>query len=167
MPINFADPQLRDDPYSLFAHLRKHEPIAQNESHAGHWLLTRYDDIQQVLKDPRFSSDMRKRSVKRKSSLLNSRWFPNLFRAFEDSMVMVDDPHHRRLRDLVHKAFTPRRIEDMTHRIETLCDELLDAAAKKPTTDLIADFALPLPLTIISELMGVPPQDGMKFRKWS
>lgn len=170
MPINLADSQLRDDPYSLYAHMRKHEPIARVEdssNYAGRYFLTRYDDISAVLKDPRFSSDMRNRQTKPSNSLLNSRWFPSIFKAFEDSMVMVDDPHHRRLRDLVHKAFTPKRIEDMTQRVDALCDELLDAAAAKPTTDLIADFALPLPLTIISELMGVPPQDRMKFRRWT
>lgn len=168
MPIDLADPRFRTDLYGILASLRKEEPIARviSKSPKPEWLLTRHDDIAQVLKDPRFSSDMRKLREGRKS-ILESRWMPNLFRAIENSMVMVDDPQHRRLRDLVHKGFTPKRIEDMGKRIEELCDDLLDAAAAKPTTDLIADLALPLPLTIICELMGVPPSDRRKFRKWS
>lgn len=84
---------------------------------------------------------------------------PGIFRAFLNSMVMVDNPNHARLRNLVHKVFTPKMIQQLSTRIDEISDDLLDQMAKKTTVDLIADFALPLPLTIISDMMGVPPGD--------
>jgi cytochrome P450 PksS len=82
-------------------------------------------------------------------------------------MVMVDDPDHRRLRDLVHQAFTPRRVAQIAARIETISHQLLDRLAGQSPVDLVAGFAMPLPLTVISEMMGVPPADRFKFQKWS
>lgn len=80
-------------------------------------------------------------------------------------MVSHDAPEHRRLRELVHKGFTPRRIEEMRQTVERLVTELLDAAGKKGTADLIAGFALPLPLTVISEMIGVPEEDRLTFHR--
>ena len=82
-------------------------------------------------------------------------------------MLDLDPPDHTRLRALVHKAFTPRLIEQMRTRVQTLADELLDAVAQKGEMDLIRDYALPLPMTMITEILGVPTQDRDKFHKWS
>jgi cytochrome P450 len=82
-------------------------------------------------------------------------------------MVDLDPPDHTRLRQLVHKAFTPRLIEQMRERVQTLANELLDAATRKAEMDLIREYALLLPMTIITEILGVPIQDRDKFHKWS
>src|SRR5688500_5703646 len=147
MPIKLGTPELLHDPYPIYAHYRKHEPVALIEKGyaKGGWFLTRYADIFAILKDPRFSSDMRRRGSNRKPFFL-MRYLPNLLEALQNSMVMVDDPDHRRLRTLVHQAFTPARIETMSRRIDALCADLLERIARKSEIDLIADFALPLPL---------------------
>jgi cytochrome P450 len=129
-------------------------------------LITRYANVLAILKEPRFSSDLRKRSTHRPPFFL-IRYLPSFLDAVQNSMAMVDDPHHRRLRNLVHQAFTPIRIEAMNSRINALCDEVLEGAAQKSEVDVIADFALPLPLTIISEVLGVPPADRLKFHRWT
>jgi cytochrome P450 len=86
-------------------------------------------------------------------------------------MLDLDDPDHARLRALVSKAFTPRLIERLRGRIETLCEELLDAMKRqrerKSGTDLVVGYALPLPATVIAELLGVPVEDKAKFHRWS
>jgi cytochrome P450 len=81
-------------------------------------------------------------------------------------MVLTDDPDHARLRGLVHLAFTPRRVETIAARVEEIVETLLDQAARKGSFDLVADFALPLPLTVISEMMGVPEDDRQRFHHW-
>jgi len=90
---------------------------------------------------------------------------PSLLRLLVSSMVLKDPPEHRRLRNLVQKAFTPAMVENMSDRVAGITEELLDAAARKPVVDLMADFALPLPLTVIAEMLGVPPADRIRFRK--
>ncbi len=82
-------------------------------------------------------------------------------------MLALGPPDHTRLRGLVHKAFTPRLIEMMRMRIQSLTDRLLDAASGKGRMDLIHDYALPLPTTIIAEMLGVPAGDNRRFHRWS
>src|SRR5574341_439466 len=172
MAVNLAASEVRADPYPLYARLRQDEPVTlmdypmMGPRTVPTWLVTRYEDVLAVLKDPRFSNDMRK-SRMTGSDRMNRRWMPRIFQSFQNMMITTDDPEHRRLRDLVHKAFTPRMIEGMTGRIEQVASDLLDRASQKPAADLVADFALPLPLTVISEMMGVPPKDRLKFRRWS
>jgi cytochrome P450 PksS len=167
MTFNLATREVLENPYPIYARLRQQDPIAliEQQTLGQAWFITRYDDVMAVLKDPRFSSDMRKRATQK--TWRNRIWMPNIFRALQDSMVMADDPDHRRLRDLVHKAFTPVMIERMAGRVQEISDELLDRAARKPVVDLVADFALPLPLTVISEMLGVPEKDRLKFHKWT
>jgi len=82
-------------------------------------------------------------------------------------MLDLDPPDHTRLRALVHKAFTPRLVEQMRARVQTLADELLEGITRHGEMDLINDYALPLPMTIITEILGVPTSDRHKFHKWS
>ncbi len=166
MTLDTTSAQFRQDPYPTYATLRKNEPVPFiNETAMGvgeAFLVTRYDDVVTVLKDARFSNDMRKIGA----NMNPPWWMPKTVATFQSSMILVDDPDHRRLRDLVHKAFTPRMLHDLTDRIAEITDDLLDAMAKKPTVDLIHDFALPIPLTVISDMMGVPHKDRLKFHKW-
>jgi cytochrome P450 len=167
MALNLTSKEIQQNPYSLYARLREHEPVTMIDgssifSSGKGWLVTRYDDALAVLKDPRFSVERRKVDGK---DMSKAWWIPGIFRAFLNSMVMVDNPDHTRLRNLVHKAFTPKMIQQMSGRIEEITGTLLDQMSGKPTSDLIADFALPLPLTVICEMMGVPHADRHNFHK--
>src|SRR5690606_3806901 len=83
------------------------------------------------------------------------------------NMLMVNPPDHTRLRRLVNKAFTPRRIEDLAPRIQEITDELIDAMAAKGKADLVEEFAFPLPVIVICEMLGIPVEDRANFREWS
>jgi cytochrome P450 PksS len=152
---------------SAFARYRASEPVFRTETpdKTPMWLVTRYDDVSQLVKDPRFAKS--RYNAMTPEQLKKQPWMPPMFRPIERNMLDLDPPDHTRLRDLVHKAFTPRLVERMRARVQTLADELLDRAAKKGEMDLIRDFALPLPMTIITEILGVPAQDHGKFHKWS
>ena len=164
MTLDTSSTQFRHNPYPTYATLRKNEPVPliHQPVMGDVFLATRYDDVVTVMKDPRFTNDARKMATKTRDPW----WMPKAVSTFQNSMLLVDDPDHRRLRDLVHKAFTPRMLQDMTATIEHITEGLLDAMANKPSVDLINEFALPIPLTVISDMMGVPQQDRMKFRKW-
>jgi cytochrome P450 len=167
MSIRLSSPEIQQDPYGVFRRLRRDEPIAPllRKNRGPGWIVTRYEDVVAVLKDPRFSNDRRRLQVNQ--SLASSRWMPGFFRSFANSLIMVDEPDHTRLRNLVHKSFTPRRVAEMAGRVEQISSDLLDQAEKQRPADMLTGFALPLPLTVISEMMGVPPEDRMKFRGWT
>lgn len=164
--IDLTSPTIRADPYPTYARLRRERPLALAVDAFGGevWAVSRYSDVNEVLRDPRILCNQRTASGKSDFD----RWYvPKIMRAFGETMLSQDDEGHRRLRGLVHKAFTPRMVENLTRRVEQLVDELLTRAAAHGQFDLIADFALPLPLTIISEMMGVPDdRDRQRFHGW-
>ncbi len=166
--LHFGDPALRADPYPVYARLRREAPVirAKTAFMGEVVLVTRYEDVHAGLKHPLLSSDIRKHMV-RGSGLLDAWWVPKAFKTLQDSMITMDDPGHRRLRNLVHQAFTPRVIEKMTCRVQEIADELLDKMARKRKAELLSEFALPLPLTVISEMLGVPAEDQERFYRWS
>ena len=168
-PIQFGDPVMRADPYPIYAKLRKTTPVvpATIAFMGDVVLVTRYQDVLEGLKHPLLLSSDLDKSSGFNSDLFNSWWVPKVFKSIQDSMVTSDDPDHRRLRNIVHQAFTPKMIEKMRARVIEVTDDLLDKMAKKKNVELIADFALPLPLTIISDMMGVPDKDRPRFHKWS
>ncbi len=118
-----------------------------------------------VLKDERFTTERAKAQTSEQSAKIP--WVPKVFKPLERNMLALDGADHTRLRGLVHKAFTPGLIEVMRMRIQSLTDELLDAVAGTGRMDLIGDYALPLPTTIIAEMLGVPAGDQHKFHRWS
>lgn len=118
-----------------------------------------------MLKDERFVKN--KRTGMTAEQLRKMPWVPPTFRPLERNMLDLDPPDHTRLRALVHKAFTPSLVGRMRNRIETLSDKLLGDIAWKGEMDLINDYALPLPMTIITEILGVPTSDRDKFHRWS
>lgn len=132
------------------------------------WLATNYDDVIAILKDTRFTLDRQKieSSEERQSATSESapRYVPLIGMRH---LLNTDPPDHTRLRSLVSKAFTPRMIEQLRPRIQQITDELLDAVQSQGRMDLIADFAYPLPITVISEMLGVPPKDRKPFRAWT
>jgi cytochrome P450 len=151
----------RLDPDPLFAELREHEPLTRVQLPYGEpgWLATRYEDVRLVLSDPRFS---RAAAVGRDEPRTRPHLPP------PGNILSLDPPEHSRLRRLVTKAFTVRRIEELRPRVRDIANGFLDEmlAAGSPG-DLISGFALPLPVTVICELLGVPYDDRSDFRLWS
>ncbi len=172
--INLASPDFKADPYPAFAQTRTEDPVHQ-VTLAGNrkgWLITRYDDADLVLRDPRFVKDVR-HALTPEEIAKQFPWQEEQNQAhgavisFNRNMLGYDPPDHTRLRALVNITFTPRLIEQWRNRIQTIANELLDAVEGKGTMDLIDDFAFPLPMTVITEMLGVPSDDRGKFRIWS
>jgi cytochrome P450 len=156
----FSDTE-RLEPDPMFATLRADQPLSRVQLPYGEpaWLATRYEDIKVVLGDPRFS---RAAGVGRDEPRMR------LHQAQEGSILSMDPPDHSRLRRLVMKAFTVRRVEELRPRAQEIADGLVDAmVAKGAPADVVADFGLPLPITVICELLGVPFADRVDFRLWS
>jgi cytochrome P450 len=169
--VNIAAPEFKADPFPFYRHLRKQAPVYRVKLPDGQsaWLVTRYDDVVTVLTDERFAKDVFR--LLSQEQLAASSWLARrltpLFMPLAHHMLNRDPPDHTRLRALVQQAFSPRLVEDMRGRIETLADELLDRVSRRGRMDLIADYALPIPTTIIAEMLGVPVGDRHKFHRWS
>jgi cytochrome P450 len=157
-----AGPQFRSNPYPFYARLRRKNPVIQFITPDGHsaWLITRYDDALNALKDKRLSKDIANLSEK-------PPWVPAYFKPLARNMLDLDDPDHARLRTLVHKAFTPKLIGTLRTSIETLSEELIESAKPRGRMDLVAKFALPLPVAVISQMLGIPKREQGKFHRWS
>jgi cytochrome P450 len=165
--VDVASPAFKANPYPAYARWRDEMPVSRVTLPDGQsaWLVTRFDDVVTVLKDPRFGKD--KRKVLTAEQLARLPWIPAMLKPLERNMLDVDEPDHTRLRGLVSQAFTPRLVEKMRSRIQALTDELLDAVERKGRMDLIRDYALPLPTTIIAEMLGAPAQDRHRFHRWT
>ncbi|MBC8078328.1 MAG: cytochrome P450 [Chloroflexales bacterium] len=165
--VQIASAAFKANPHPFYARLRAEAPVCRvrlpDKQEA--WLVARYDDVLALLKDQRFAKD--RRNALTPVQLTKQPWIPPMLAPLTRNMLDLDDPDHGRLRGLVHKAFTPRRIEQMAERIQVLSDELLNKAAAGSSFDLIRDFALPLPVTVIADLLGVPAGDRLKFARWS
>jgi len=152
-------PEFHANPYPFYARLRKEDPVHQ--SPLGFWVLTRYDDVVTVLRDPCFGragfhpmlADVQTRAAN-----------PN---PLPPSMLFQDPPDHTRLRALVNTAFTTRVIEAMRPHIQDIVNRLLDRVVPTGTMDIIEDLAYPLPVTVICEMLGVPVNDQAAIRQWS
>lgn len=156
--------EARTDPAAAYARLRAMGPVLRSRSMFGETLaVTRYEDVASVLRDARAVSDRRSLGDGAKGPM-ERWWMPGVVKLLLNSMVMKDPPDHRRLRTLVQKAFTPSRVAGLTARVEVITSELLDAMARKTNVELINDLALPLPLTVIAEMLGVEPADRTLFR---
>lgn len=165
--VDVTSPSFKADPFPFYARLRAAAPVFPVDvPRMGRaWLVTRYDDVLGVLKDDRLLKDQRAASTPAQRKELRS--LPRMLAPLARGLLSLDGADHDRLRALVHKAFTPRRVEQMRDQVQVLTDELLDAAERRGSTDLIADFALPLPLTVIARILGVPERDNARFSAWS
>ncbi len=165
--VNIVSPQFKANPFPFLASLRTSQPVYRTSlpDKTPVWLITRYEDVAALLKDERFVKN--RRTAMTREKLRKLPWVPPMFRPLERNMLDLDPPDHTRLRALVHKAFTPNLIGQMRDRIQILADDLLEGVARKGEMDLIDDYALPLPMTIITEILGVPTSDRDKFHKWS
>jgi cytochrome P450 len=156
------------NPLAYFGRMREEGPVTQAVMPHGDriWLVTRYAETRAALADPRLHKDWA-------GKLTGPDWVPDEVTGYLSvHMLNTDPPNHTRLRKLVTKAFTARRIAGLRPRIEAITRSLLDAiearvAAGDDTVDLIEAFAFPLPVTVICELLGVPARDQAQFRQWS
>ncbi|WP_339169440.1 cytochrome P450 [Paenibacillus sp. FSL R5-0341] len=136
----------RLSPFQVYAELRDNTPVRYDE-HRECWDVFGYEDVKYVLKNPKLFSSARDRA--------------------NTSMLTTDPPKHKQLRDLVNQAFTPKAIEALAPRIQEITDELIAPHLSEGHMELIDDLAMPLPVIVIAELIGVPATDRQKFKDWS
>jgi cytochrome P450 len=156
----FISQETKRHPCAFYARLREQEPLCRfiDEDGIESWLVTNYDDAIAILTNPRFVNKPQREAAREKRASSQK----------ESARKQGDtSTGFQRLRPFVAKAFTPRMIEQLHPRIQQITDELLDAVQEQGTMDLIADFAYPLPITVISELLGFPVTDRQQFRTWS
>ncbi|MBE2202453.1 MAG: cytochrome P450 [Anaerolinea sp.] len=164
MPYDLFSPAFKANPFPTFAQMREHDPIYAQRTPDGRaiWYVTRYEDVTAVLKDDvHFCKDPR--HAKPDDEPRHS----PLHQLINENMLFADPPDHTRLRALVNQAFTPRRVERMDGRIRQIAQDLLSGARARGQMELIAEYALPLPVRIICELLGVPLADQSDVSDWS
>ena len=163
---SLGNPGYVSNPYPLYHWLHRNAPVRRDPL-GSVWVLTRYDDVNAMLRDPRF----------RKDPFASDR-LPRLVReqlgapgdsidAESVSMLFLDPPNHTRVRSAFARAFTPNSLASLRSRIEIVCCQRLDRVAMAGRMDLIADLAYPLPVIVIAELLGFPAEDYEKFKRWS
>jgi cytochrome P450 len=157
--FNVSSAAFHADPFPALAWMRRHAPVYPARVMGGitAYLVTKYDDVMNGLKN---DADIRKG----KDQTLR---LPGFLRPLERNMLDMDDPDHARLRSLVHQAFTPRLIGNMQQRVHDLAHDLLTKAQRQGELELIHDYALQIPMTIISEMLGVPERDRTYFHRLS
>jgi len=163
------DPGFQADPYPTLARLRREAPVLPLRAPNGFpcCYVFRHADVAAALRDPRLSTvkippELLDRFATDPASPLH-----RLARLMRANLLLLEPPEHTRLRTLVSRAFTPRRVAALRPRIEALAEELADGLAERETPDLLADFAVPLPLRVIAELLGLPAGDLPRLRAWS
>ncbi|TMQ19615.1 MAG: cytochrome P450 [Candidatus Rokuibacteriota bacterium] len=154
--FNPMDPEFVADPYPTYRRLRTEDPVHQNP--LGFWVLTRYEDVMATLRDAR--------AVKEPIAAFVAARFGAAVPAIGFSMLDRDPPDHTRLRGLVSKAFTPKMVERLRPEVQAIVDGLLDGVEGAGTMDLIEQFAYPLPVTVICQMLGVPVEDRERFKQW-
>lgn len=164
--VDFLDHSFIQQPFPIYEKLRAEEPVHRLLLPSGHaaWMVTRYEDAVNILQDGRFVTGvLDNRNDESEESL------PPHQAIISRNLISVGPEDHRRLRRLIQKAFTPRMIERLRGRIVEISDELLDKiqAGNTREFDLIEDYAFPLPIIVICEMLGVPLKDQDKFRAWS
>ncbi|MFF4250729.1 cytochrome P450 [Streptomyces sp. NPDC001663] len=151
----------RTDPHPVYAQLRERGPVHRVrlpgvDAHHETWLVVGYEEARAALADPRLAKDGSKIGMLFLDEELIGKY-----------LLGTDPPQHTRLRALVSRAFTMRRVEELRPRIQEITDELLDAMLSRDRADLVDSFAYPLPITVICELLGVPEMDRAEFRNMS
>lgn len=162
------DWEFATDPYPTYAWLREHSPVHRTALPSGveAWLVTRYADARQALADQRLSKNpahhAEPANAKGKTGIPGERKAELM-----THLLNIDPPDHTRLRRLVSKAFTPRRVAEFAPRVQALTDDLIARFAARGEADLIHEFAFPLPIYAICEMLGVPREDQDDFRDWA
>jgi cytochrome P450 len=160
--FNPLSPDYIKNPYPHYVRLREHDPVHLNAH--GAFVASRHADVTLVLRDKRFGKDYVERTIRRYGPKIMDE---PIFRGMSHWMLQQDPPDHTRLRGLVVKAFTARRVEDMRSRIQQVVDQTLDQIIPQGKMDLIEDYAFRLPVTIICDMLGIPEEHREMFYKGS
>ncbi|HEU0073927.1 MAG TPA: cytochrome P450 [Dehalococcoidia bacterium] len=164
--FNPLDPRLRTDPYAIYRELREEAPIYWQPMMQT-WVLTGYQDILDVLRDHASFSSERTRAKNALVQQLESYRLSSGPLGTTPTMLSIDPPAHTRMRSLANKAFTPRVVERSRPHIAEIANELLNALPQPGSLDVVADIAVPLPMIVIAEVLGVPVTDRERFKAWS
>jgi cytochrome P450 len=154
-------PGVLADPYPFFRRLRLEDPVHEDTEGRG-WMVSRYQDVATVLRDNRFSAERAAATEERDAT-------PNpVERALSRQMLFLDPPDHTRLRNLFTKAFAPHRVEALRPQVLRMVTELLNNAEDAGgRIDFIQDFCVPFPVSVISQMLGVPSADWGRLQSWS
>ncbi len=154
------------DPYPTYADLREREPVRHDEA-TDHWLISRYEDVNALLRDRRFGRTYLHAATHAEMGHPEPpAWHASFWDLINTGILDMEPPNHTRVRRLVSKAFTPRFVEGLRARVQAIMDELVDEIDGAGEFDLIR-VAEPLPVTVIAEMLGVPPSDQQHLRPWS
>jgi cytochrome P450 len=152
------------DPYPTLARIREASPVSVVEygDDLPVWMLTRYHDVRNALADPRFGQD-----VRRSQAIANERGAGLTLGSDVVHMLNSDPPDHTRLRRLIQGVFSRKRVDAMVPMVDRIATGLLDGLRERETIDVVQDFAFPLPIMVICELLGFPAEDRHSYRAWS
>ncbi|MBI2812622.1 MAG: cytochrome P450 [Candidatus Melainabacteria bacterium] len=164
-PILHASPEFINNPYPTFARFRNEAPVFWSEK-GKYWIVSKYADIQSIMRDLHYEKGLQN------SNSLNPivKMLPPVKEAIKSRstwMLNQNPPDHTRLRSLVNRAFTPTMVKSMREHIEEIANRLLDDVAQKGEMDIVRDFAFPLPVTVIAEMLGVPAEDRNIIKGYS
>jgi cytochrome P450 len=166
--VDLTLPSFKANPYPTFELLRTHDPVHLYASTDKYntWLITRYSDAESILRDERFVKEQRNTIPPEKRGPVPETP-PSPGDLMSLMMTDFDPPTHTRLRSLANLSFTPRMIEQWRERIQQITNGLLDAVDPKGGMDLVEDFAFPLPMLVIAEILGVPSEDSRQLHTWT
>lgn len=166
--LDISSASFKAEAHETYARLREERSVWRVKPPLGRtpaWMVLGYEDVAGLLKDTRFAKD--RTNALTPAQLREGPRPPKFLEPLTRGMLDRDDPDHARLRRLVHKVFTTQRVAALESRTLATCERLMDRMEQRGRFDLIADFALPLPVAVISDLLGVPPRDRRKFAGWS
>jgi hypothetical protein len=153
-------PQMLENPFPVYHTLRQTDPVHW-DSDVNAWIITRHSDVSAIMKDRRFSSD--------RVSLARGRYaekYQAVFDLLSHVMLQTDDPEHKRLRNLVHGAFNRTAVENYEGKIRALCEMLLAPSIARREIEFVSEFAAPLPILVISEIVGIPAREREQIKIW-
>ncbi|HEX7910570.1 MAG TPA: cytochrome P450 [Paraburkholderia sp.] len=164
-PISFADREVYSCPFAAYDRLREEQPVYRDPK-SGHYILTRYDDVRKAM--------LNVAAMSNNTGVMGDRWAPEANQLFEaegwlpmNTLVSNDPPGHRTYRTLVDKVFTTQKVASLEPRIQQLIDELIDGVVSQSEIDFLDAFAVPLPMYVIAEQLGVAREDRERFKRWS
>ena len=164
--VDFFDPEISECPYGAYKILQEKAPVWKDPT-SGMYIITRYEDVQEILKDTKsFRNQRDKAKTDRRSSMLRELyrekgWIP------APTLAGRDDPEHKEMRKLFAHAFRPQKIKKMDPFVEALANRLFDAFINNGKCDWVRDFAIPLPRIVIGDQVGVPEEDIWKIKAWT
>ncbi len=167
--VNITTPAFHANPFAFYKQLRDEAPVHPMTlpDKRTAWLVTRYDDANALLRDDRFVKKPGNVLLPPGEAPIKEGWMPGFLRLLQNNMLDLDGADHDRLRALVHHAFTPKLVEQMRGQIESITNQLISKALAAGQFDLVRDFALPLPVAVISSMLGVPEGERDQFSHWS